>query len=101
MSGWENFCISQVSASAALTSLILVGVSMNLSKIIANPGLPGRAFEALLVLVAVLIIPSLLLVPGQTLMLVGIEVLAIGTLVWGTNTYLQVTIWRQMEAQYH
>jgi hypothetical protein len=101
MSGWENFFIAEVSASAALTGLIFVGVSINLIKIIAIPGLPGRAFEALLVLVAVLITSSLMLVPGQTWTLIGIEVLVIGGLVWGTNTYLQVNIWRQMEAQYH
>ena len=98
---WESFFVAQVGASAALTGLIFVGVSINLTKIIASPGLPGRAFEALLVLLAVLVTSSLLLAPGQSSKLVGIEVLGIGALVWGTNTKLQVDIWRQMEAQYH
>src|SRR5579862_5023463 len=101
MSGWESFFVAEVGASAALTGLIFVGVSINLPKIIASPGLPGRAFEALLVLLAVLVTSSLLLVPGQSTMLIGIEVLVLGALVWGTNTYLQVSIWRQMEAKYH
>jgi modulator of FtsH protease len=101
MSGWENFFISQVSASAALTGLIFVSVSINLPKIIAMPGLPGRAFEAVLVLVSVLIISSLLLIPNQSLTLIGLEVLTIGILAWGTNTSFQVSIWRQMEAKYH
>src|ERR1051326_3968867 len=101
MSGWESFFFAEASASAALTGLIFVGVSINLTKIIASPGLPGRAFEALILLVTVLITSSLLLVPDQSTTLVGIEVLGVGVIVWGIITTFQVNIWRQMEAQYH
>ncbi|HEY7357509.1 MAG TPA: hypothetical protein VH590_13615 [Ktedonobacterales bacterium] len=100
--GWmENFFIAEVSASAALTGLIFVGVSINLTKIVASPALPGRAFEALMLLLTVLITSSLLLVPNQSVRLVGIEILAVAAIVWGANTITQVNIWRQMEAQYH
>ncbi|HEY7347850.1 MAG TPA: hypothetical protein VH599_05980 [Ktedonobacterales bacterium] len=100
MNGWENFFIAEVGASAALTGLIFVGVSINLAKIIAYPGLPGRASEALVVLLAVLITSSLLLVPSQSLTLVGIEVLAVGLVAWGATIALQQHSWRQFEAQY-
>jgi hypothetical protein len=101
MSGWANFFLAEAGASAALTGLIFVGVSINLTKIIASPGLPGRALEALLVLLTVLIMSSLMLVPGQSSTLAGMEVLGVGVIVWIANTYLQVDIWRQMDAQYH
>src|SRR6185437_5475366 len=73
---------------------------INLAKIIAIPALPGRALGALIVLLAVLITSSLLLVPGQSLTLVGIEILVVGVSVWGTSTFLQMNSWRQLEAQY-
>src|SRR5260370_34067383 len=65
MTGWANFFLAQVGASAALTGLIFVAVSINLTKILAYPTLPGRALEALLYLLTVLVIGTLGLVPGQ------------------------------------
>ena len=43
---------------------------------------------------------SLLLVPGQPLTLVGIELLVLGLIVWITATMLDVTILRTREPQY-
>ncbi len=65
MSEWESFFVAEAGASAALAGLVFVGVSINLDKVLRAPGLPGRAGEALVVLLAVLITSSLLLVPGQ------------------------------------
>jgi len=65
MSGWDNFFIAQVGASAAFAGLVFVGVSINLTKIVAVPRQVGFALEALVVLLDVLITSSLLLVPGQ------------------------------------
>ena len=66
MIGWENFFIAEVGASAALLGLIFVGVSINLTRIISLPGLPNRAFLALIILLTILIMCSLLLIPGQS-----------------------------------
>ena len=49
MSGWDSFFAAQVGASAALAGLVFVGISINLTKIIASGYLPNRAQEALLV----------------------------------------------------
>ena len=65
MSGWESFFVAQVGASAAVAGLVFVGVSINLDKILKYAGLPGRAQEALIVLMLVLVVSSLMLVPGQ------------------------------------
>jgi hypothetical protein len=64
MSGWENFFISEVGAAAALAGLLFVGVSINLTRILSLPRLPNRALLALVILLAILVVSSLLLVPG-------------------------------------
>ncbi len=100
MSGWENFFVGELGAAAALTGLIFVGVSLNLTKIMASASLPNRALEALVALVAVLFISSLLLVPGQPFFASGIEVLLIGLIDWMTILLLQLNSLRKMQAQY-
>ena len=100
MNGWENFFIAEVGASAALLGLIFVGVSINLTRIISIPGLPNRALLALIILLAILVVSSLLLVPRQIVMLVGIEVLVAGLIIWSIATMLDVTILQKKEPQY-
>ena len=100
MIGWESFFIAQVGASAALTGLLFVGVSINLTRIISLPGLPNRALLALILLLTILIVCSLLLVPGQTLTFVGIEVLVVGLVVWTIATTIDVTILRKKDPDY-
>src|SRR5215211_7746283 len=57
MQDWHDFFLAQAGAAGVLTGLVFVGVSINLDKIVADPssGLAGRAAEALILLVAVLI----------------------------------------------
>ena len=100
MIGWENFFIAEVGASAALLGLIFVGVSINLTRIISLPGLPNRAFLALIILLTILIMCSLLLIPGQSQTLIGIELLVVGLIVWITATRLDVMILLKKEPQY-
>ena len=100
MIGWENFFIAEVGASAALLGLIFVGVSINLTRIISLPGLPNRAFLALIILLTILITCSLLLIPGQSQTLIGIELLVVGLIVWITATRLDVIILLKKEPQY-
>ena len=86
MDAWHEFFLAQAGAAGVLTGLVFVGVSINLEKIVSDPssGLAGRAAEALILLVAVLVTSVLLLVPGQGTTLVGVEVLGVGLIsyVW-------------------
>jgi hypothetical protein len=84
MDDWHDFFLAQAGAAGVLTGLVFVGVSINLDKIVSDPnsGLPGRAAEALILLVAVLIMSTSSLVPGQGTTLVGVEVLALGLAAW-------------------
>ena len=86
---WASFCVAQVGASAALLGLLFVGVSINLEKVLAYPGLPDRALLALVLVLNVLVIASLMLVPGQPQRLLGAEVLVAGGVVWGVGTMLR------------
>ncbi len=52
---WANFFVAEVGASAALTGLVVVAISINLAKILSYPSLPDRAAEAPFALVGVLV----------------------------------------------
>lgn len=100
MADWSNFFFAQTGASAALTGLIFVAVSINLNRILSMPRLPNRALGALVVLLSILILSSLMLVPGQSITTVGTEVLAGGIVLWLMVTILDLRI-RQATALPH
>jgi hypothetical protein len=72
---WDSFLVAMVGATAALTGLLFVAVSINLDRILEGTTmLPARAAETLASLVFVLIISALGLVP-QNVRLLGLEIL--------------------------
>jgi hypothetical protein len=100
---WHDFFLAAVGAAAVLAGLVFVGVSINLDTIMSNPtyGLAGRALEALILLVAVLIVTIVLLVPAQGMMLAGAEVLTVGVVDWAAIVAIQVLQlrnWHSLEA---
>lgn len=97
MQGWENFFVSELTASATLTGLIFVGVSVNLKTITTGAILSNMALEALVDLVVVLLISSLLLTPGQNFLAISIEVLFIGSIKWIIVSYFQLKRLRMPE----
>jgi hypothetical protein len=100
MSDWHDFFLATAGAAAVLAGLVFVGVSINLEMIMANPiyGLAGRALEALVLLVAVLIVTTLLLVPGQGMVLAGVEVLAVGIAEWAAIIAIQLQQLRNLRS---
>jgi hypothetical protein len=102
---WHDFFLAAAGAAAVLAGLVFVGVSINLDTIMSNPGygLPGRALEALVLLVAVLIVTMLLLVPAQGMVLAGAEMLTVGVLDWAAVVIIQVLVlrnWQSLEAAF-
>jgi hypothetical protein len=95
MPEWETFFTAQVAASATLVGLLFVGVSLNLQRILADGRLPNRAQAALYLLLAILLLSSLMLIPGQPMRLVAAEVLVLAAAVWVTVTHLAVVSLRQ------
>src|ERR671921_1149015 len=97
MNEWHDFFLAQAGAAGVLTGLVFVGVSINLQKIVSDPrsGLAGRAGEALILLVAVLTVSILVLVPAQSLGVLGAEVLVVGLAAWGWIVAIQLQLLRE------
>ncbi len=75
---WHDLFVATAGASAALAGLVFVAVSINLERILAYKGLPERALETLALLLGVLIVSIVGLVPGQSHVALGAELLAVG-----------------------
>lgn len=86
LNSWTDFFVLMGGAAATLTGLIFVGVSISLSKILAWVSLPARAAQALVLLLTVLLISCVNLIPGQSIAVLGIEVLFIGLGIWIIST---------------
>lgn len=76
---WHELFIASAGAAAALAGLVFVAVSINIERILALHGVPERALQTILLLVAVVVISIVGLVP-QSSQLLGIEVLVVATL---------------------
>jgi hypothetical protein len=99
---WHDFFLAVAGAAAVLAGLVFVGVSINLDTIMSDPryGLAGRALEALVLLMAVLMATILLLVPDQGMVLAGVELLAVGVVDWAAVVIIQLLVlrnWRSLE----
>ena len=92
MDEWHDFFLATSAAAGVLTGLVFVGVSINLEKIVSQSGsgLTGRAAEALILLLAALTASILLLVPGQSISLMGVEVLVVGVAAYTWIVTIQV-----------
>ncbi|MGY1792729.1 hypothetical protein ACI796_01945 [Geodermatophilus sp. SYSU D00525] len=72
--------MAAVGATAALTGLLFVAVSINLDRILAFPTLPRRAAATLVLLVALLAAGVFVLVPGQPVPALAAELAGTGAL---------------------
>lgn len=78
---WHDFFMGTIGASAALTGLLFVAISINLEQILKYPQLPGRAAGTLGMLVSALVVSGFALAPGQSNRVLGIEIAAAGAVV--------------------
>jgi hypothetical protein len=76
-SQWSDFFVATTGASAALAGLVFVAVSINIERILKFKGLPERALETVLLLLGVLLVSVVGLVPGQSHVALGAELLAV------------------------
>ncbi|HTZ63570.1 MAG TPA: hypothetical protein VMB51_05655 [Solirubrobacteraceae bacterium] len=75
---WTELFVASAGASAALTGLLFVAVSVNLERILQFPGLPERALQTLLLLLSAVLISLICLIPGQSTTALGIELVVVG-----------------------
>jgi hypothetical protein len=99
MQGWSNFLVGELGAAAALTGLLFVAVSINLSRILQFSHLPTRAAEALLALTSVMFVTTFALVPRQSATAYGVEIGATGLLIWAIHTVSLIGS-RKLDRQY-
>jgi modulator of FtsH protease len=75
---WSSFAVAEVSAAAALAGLLVVAASVNIASIIRLPAVVARMAGALALFTGVLVVGTLLLVPGQPRGWLGVEIAVIG-----------------------
>ena len=83
MDAWQPFFGAQVSASAALTGLLVVAISASRDRILTSPELLWRACEALIGPLSVLTLGSAMLIPRQPAPALGAEALGVGMVCLG------------------
>jgi modulator of FtsH protease len=88
--GWTDFLVAAAGATAALAGLVFVALSINLTRIIALPGVAGRAGESIIILAGALIGALLALVPRQPPARLGLLFALLWVPVWGVPTWIQI-----------
>ncbi len=94
MGAWTDFFVAELGAAAALTGLVIVGISINVARILADPGLPGRAAETLVLPTGLLVASTFALVPHQPGWVLGGELALTGAVMWLIPTLIHIRAFR-------
>jgi len=70
---WSEFNVAMVGATAALAGLLIVAMSVNISTIMSSKTMPARLAASIAALVLAITVSALGLIPGQPLVVYGIE----------------------------
>jgi MFS-type transporter involved in bile tolerance (Atg22 family) len=87
---WKDLFVATAGASAALAGLLFVAVSINVERIVKYDGLPERGIEALAMVLVPIVVSIAGLMPGQSHLALGIELLAIAAVLAGVMARLPI-----------
>jgi hypothetical protein len=79
---WHDFLLATAAAAGALAGLVFVALSINLSRILETPELPGRSAETIIQLAGPLLLSLVLLVPDAEPRRLGAFAVFGGAMVW-------------------
>ena|ERR1700742_1643404 len=83
---WTNFFLVSAGASATLAGLVIVAVSVNITRILENPQLPPRAGAAVATLILILLTSLATQIP-QPIQILGSELIFFGGFCWILEVY--------------
>ena len=92
---WTDLYVAVAGATAALAGLVFVAVSINIDRILSGQNLPERALETVLLLLGALLVSIAVLVPGQSVDALGVELVAIA----GIFTLVIARLWSRRVPQ--
>lgn len=78
VAAWSEFAQAVGGGAAAFAGLLFVGLSLNLSEVLAYPGIPARAAATLGLTVTILVSSVLLATPGQPAWALALELGVLG-----------------------
>jgi modulator of FtsH protease len=79
-SEWNEFCVAVLGAAAALSGLLFASVAINIERIMAQPRLPSRALQTLILFVVPVVLCICVLTPHQPRGVLGTELIVTGAL---------------------
>src|SRR2546425_5244123 len=94
---WQLLFASVAAASAALTGLLFVGLSMNLRRVVGTPEHLARARESFGQLLSLLVLSVILLIPGQNRLLLGTELIGLGAILAGVSLFLHKQTFKRIK----
>ena len=101
LEAWHEFGVAMAGVTGALAGLIIVAMSVNIEVIVASKTLPARSGAAIATLVLTVALACLLLVPGTTTLVFGIEVLVLTAFAWVFEYLAARRVLRTYEAGTH
>ncbi len=100
IAAWSNFFVAEAGASAALTGLVIVAISINIPTILKHAHLPVRALASIVPLAGILILSTLGIVPGQSTSVAGIEIAVVGAIMWIMTSVFQAHMFKRQQKSY-
>ena len=95
MGDWRDFCVAQAGASADLTGLLFVAISISLEQIMKFPHLLFRGAVALGLLGSVLVVSTLLVAPQTSVRGTVLEIIGFSSVAWILLSAASFSGWRQ------